>query len=155
MNKKSLFKLIACVLLCLSAGFLGSMFTTPAIPVWYAGLNKPFFTPPSWLFAPVWTMLFIMMGVSLYIFLTQKNRSEKGLVFFCTQLILNTLWSILFFGMKNPVLALTEILLLWGFIVLTIIEFRKVSKVSSYLLLPYLLWVTFASILNLSIALLN
>lgn len=150
--------LIVSIGVCLAAGVIGSLFTTEAIPTWYAGLTKPDFNPPNWLFAPVWTTLYILMGIALYIVWTThggKRLKRAALWFFFFQLILNTLWSILFFGLKNPVLAFIEIIMLWLSIGMTIILFQKFSRVASQLLLPYLLWVTFATVLNGSIMLLN
>ncbi|MBI2036014.1 tryptophan-rich sensory protein [Candidatus Microgenomates bacterium] len=144
-------KLILSVGVCLGAGVLGSIFTFSAIPTWYQTLNKPFFSPPNWIFGPVWTILYILMGISLY--LVWQKRGVPAV--FWIQLILNALWSILFFGLKNPSLALVDIVALWVAIFLTIKAFSKISKPAGNLLIPYILWVTFASILNLAIVLLN
>jgi len=144
-------KLILSIGICLGAGILGSFFTVSSIPNWYVTLNKPFFSPPNWVFGPVWTILYILMGYSLY--LVWKKKKVPSV--FWLQLILNASWSIIFFGMKNPGLALIDIALLWVAIVLTIKSFYKISKSAAYLLIPYLLWVSFASILNISIWLLN
>lgn len=143
--------LVLSIGLCLGAGVLGSFFTFSAIPDWYAALNKPSFSPPNWIFGPVWTTLYIMMGISLYLVWQKK----KVPLVFWAQLFLNAIWSIIFFGMKNPGLALIDIIALWITIVLTIKSFSKISKPAGYLLIPYLLWVSFAAILNLSIVLLN
>ena len=137
-------------------GFLGSYFTTSAIPIWYVSLNKPFFSPPNWLFAPVWTILYLMMGYASYIISQSKSKMKPvALKFYWLQLLANFFWSIIFFGMKNPTLALLEIIVLWILIYKTKILFLKVSKTAGYLLIPYLLWVSFASVLNLSIVFLN
>ncbi|MDO8498562.1 MAG: TspO/MBR family protein [bacterium] len=144
-------KLILSLGLCLGAGVLGSVFTTSAIPAWYATLNKPVFAPPNSVFAPVWTTLYILMGISLYL-VWQKKKVPSV---FWVQLVLNTLWSIIFFGLKNPALAFVNIVALWIAIFLTIKSFYKINKLASYLLIPYLLWVTIASLLNLSIIILN
>ncbi len=142
--------------ICLGAGFIGSFFTYSAIPDWYAGLNKPPFNPPNWVFGPVWTLLYILMGISFYLIWISKSKlKQKGIKIFSIQLILNTSWSIVFFGFKNPELAFINIIVLWIAIFLTIKSFFKISKVSAYLLVPYLLWVSFAGILNFSIVLLN
>ena len=149
--------LIASVLLCLGVGFIGSLFTTASIPTWYASLNKPFFAPPNYVFGPVWTTLYILMGIAFYLILTakkSKNR-QQAINIFIMQLILNFCWSIIFFGMRNPLLAFIEIILLWILIFLTIKLFATVNKTASYLLYPYIAWVSFASILNLAIVLLN
>lgn len=159
-------KLILSISLCLGAGILGSFFTVSAIPTWYATLDKPSFSPPNWIFGPVWTILYILMGISLYLVWEKKNPSATSTTLstgslrtgvptvFWVQLILNALWSIIFFGMKNPTLALVDIVVLWIAIVLTIIAFYEINKLAAYLLIPYLLWVSFAIILNLSIVLL-
>lgn len=147
---KDFLKLILSIGLCLGAGIIGSFFTFSAIPTWYVTLDKPSFSPPNWIFGPVWTLLYILMGISLYRVWTNK----KVPTVFWVQLILNTLWSIIFFGMRNPTLALVDIAALWIAIVLTIKAFYEINKLAAYLLIPYLLWVSFAIILNLSIVLL-
>ena len=140
------------VFLCQTAGAIGSIFSFSAIENWYAYLNKPFFNPPNWIFGPVWTTLYILMGISVY--LVWKKR--KGIPFwFWIQLVLNALWSILFFGLQSPILAFVGVIFLWLSIFLTITSFYRIHKTAAYLLVPYLLWVTFASLLNASIALLN
>ena len=151
MTKKSLIRLIISILICQLAGFLGSLFTTPSIPTWYASLEKPSFNPPNWLFSPVWITLFVLMGISLYLLLEKSFREQKvkkALIFFAIQLVLNVFWSILFFGLKSPLFAFFEIIILWVAISLTIIQSFKISKIASFLLLPYILWVSFAAILN-------
>jgi len=148
-------KLVLSIGLCEFAGIVGSLFTIQSIPTWYAGINKPGFNPPAWVFAPVWTFLFLLMGISLYLVWSKEQVVEKPLKVFGVQLTLNVLWSFLFFGLESPLYAFMEILLLWAAIVVTILEFSKVSKASSLLLVPYLLWVSFAAMLNLSIYLLN
>jgi len=132
---------------------VGSIFTTPAIPGWYATLQKPSFSPPNFLFAPVWTTLYILMGISLALILNKKNKT--AIIFFVVQLVLNSLWSILFFGLKSPKLAFVEIIFLWLAILITILKFFKISKLAGWLFVPYLLWVSFASVLNLTIVKLN
>ena len=150
-------KLIASIIICQLAGIIGAIFTTPSISGWYAGLNKPFFKPPNWLFGPVWTLLYLLMGLSLYLVWNQKEGVgiKTALIFFAIQLGLNTLWPIIFFGMRLPSVAFIEITILLLFVVLTIIKFFPISKVSAYLLIPYLLWVSFASVLSFYIARLN
>ena len=144
-------KLLFSLLLPFLAGGLGSAFTTPAIPTWYATLNKPVWQPPSWLFGPVWTTLYVMMGLSLFFVI--KNRA--AITIFVIQLIFNALWSIVFFGMKNIGGALGVIGLLWMLIAVNIVIFYRLNKVSGLLLVPYLLWVSFASYLNYTIWTLN
>jgi tryptophan-rich sensory protein len=147
-------KFLGCILLSLSAGFIGMIFTVTGPESWYSQLIKPSFNPPNWLFGPVWTTLYILMGIALYLVLKKKN-TKRAKILFISQLILNTLWTIIFFGMHNPLLAFIEIIILWTAILLTIQEFRKKSLAAAYLLIPYLLWVSFASILTLAIYLLN
>ena len=155
---KKLILLILAILLCEGVGGLGSIFTFPSITGWYATLNKPFFNPPNFVFGPVWTTLFLLMGISLFLIWTaktkQKNR-KKACLYFYVQLALNFLWSVMFFTVHSPALAFITIVLLWIMILLTIIEFKKISKPAWILLLPYLAWVSFAAILNFFIVLLN
>ncbi|MFH0869632.1 MAG: TspO/MBR family protein [archaeon] len=146
-------KLIISVVVCLLAGAVGSLFTTPAIPVWYASLAKPVFNPPSWLFGPVWTLLFIMMGIAFY--LVWRKEEGGAMKAFMAQLVLNVIWSVIFFGFRNPSWALVEIIVLWVMILVTMMKFFKVDRKAGYLLVPYLLWVSFATILNVAIVVLN
>lgn len=151
-------KVILSIVFCLLVGAIGSFFTAPAIPSWYAYLNKPFFSPPNWIFAPMWTILYILMGISFYLIWSnaKKGKSKnEALGNFYVQLILNFVWSPIFFGMKNLGLAFIVIVLMWMFILRTIQSFAKLNKKASYLLYPYIAWVSFASILNLSVWLLN
>lgn len=149
-------KFLSCIGLCLITGYLGSYFN--AQNLWYFSLNKPPFTPPSWVFAPVWTILYTIMGISLYYFISSEgNKHDKnlGYIFFGAQLILNLAWSITFFGIQSVGGGLIVILLLLLMIAITMIQFYVVSKKAAYLLLPYFLWVAFASVLNYSIYRLN
>ena len=144
--------------ICLVAGGLGTIFTISSIPTWYATLNKPFFSPPNYLFGPVWTILYILMGVSLALIWQKgiKKRTVRDAMFlFGIQLLLNALWSPVFFGAKNLFLALIIIVLMWIFILKTILAFAKIDKTASYLLYPYIAWVSFATILNFSVWFLN
>jgi tryptophan-rich sensory protein len=155
MNKtKGFITLLACIIVCQLAGFIGSMFTTPAIPTWYANINKPSFNPPNWVFAPVWTTLYLLMGIALFLVLL-KGLKEKyvkiAVLVFTFQLVLNSLWSFLFFGLQSPSAAFIEIILLWAAILASIILFFRISKIAGYLLIPYILWVSFASVLNFAI----
>ena len=153
-----LIKAIFCILLCLSAGGIGSMFTASAIPAWYATLAKPSFSPPNWVFAPVWTLLYILMGLAAAIVWQKGLENPKvrtALVIFLVQLILNMIWSVLFFGLRSPLFGLVDILFLWAMILVTMAQFSKVSIPAAALLIPYVLWVTFATGLNLGIFLLN
>lgn len=141
------------------AGLVGTVFTNEAIPVWYDSLSKPFFTPPSWVFGPVWITLYTLMGIAA--FLVWKKRfqnlpaAKRALRIYGAQLIANAAWSMIFFGLKMPGLAYIEILLLLGLILATVHQFRKLDQTAAYLLIPYVLWVTFASKLNLFIWILN
>ncbi|MFH1424276.1 MAG: TspO/MBR family protein [archaeon] len=151
-------KLVLSLAVCQLAGIIGSFFTTPNIGTWYAALAKPSFNPPNWIFAPVWTTLFVLMGVSLYLIWVkgfEKHEVKQGVSIFAAQLVLNVLWSIFFFGLQNPLLALAEIFLLWIAIFATIWIFYKVDKRVAYLLIPYIAWVSFAALLNYSIWALN
>lgn len=140
-----------------TAGILGSAFTTPAVQSWYQTIYRPTWNPPSWLFGPVWTLLYILMGVALYLVWSKKQTKGKNLAMsiFLVQLILNAFWSVIFFGLGNFWFAFVEIVFLWLFIVLTIAQFWKINKTASLLLLPYILWVSFAAFLNFTIATLN
>lgn len=152
---KNYLKLIIAIIICQLAGFIGSIFTTSSINNWYQTLLRPSFAPPNYLFAPVWTFLFLLMGISLYLILNKKKMYKFALSLFSIQLLLNILWSFFFFGLKNPLFAFIEIIILWIFILLTIIYFYKIDKLASYLLIPYLAWVSFAAILNYSFYILN
>ena len=151
-------KLIASLAVCQLAAFIGSLFNIAAIPTWYTTINKPFFNPPNWVFAPVWTTLFILMGMALYL-VWEKGYSKKevklGVNMFLVQLSLNVLWSALFFGIRDILLAFVEIIALWIAIALTMCHFKKVSKKAFWLMVPYLAWVSFAAVLNLAIWLIN
>lgn len=153
----SYIRLVASVAVCFLVAFAGSYFTFPALSGWYENLNKPFFNPPNWVFGPVWTVLYLMMGISFYIIWDGPKKKDKSLALrvFLLQLFLNFLWSFAFFGLQNPVLGFMVIALLWLSIFLTIKLFLRISRTAGYLLLPYLLWVSFASVLNLFVAFLN
>jgi tryptophan-rich sensory protein len=150
--------LLAAIFVCELAGVVGSIFTTPAIPTWYASLKKPSFNPPSWVFAPVWLTLYALMGIALFM-VWRKSFSRLGagraLGFFGVQLALNVLWSIVFFGMQSPLFGFVVIVLLWVAVLATMVLFYGISKGAGLLLLPYFLWGSFASVLNLSILILN
>lgn len=140
------------------AGIVGSVFTAPSIAGWYAGIVKPALNPPAWVFGPVWTTLFALMGIAA--FLVWKKGLERkevkiALGIFAGQLILNTLWSIIFFGFQSPGGALVEIFFLWLAILITIIKFAAISKPAAWLLAPYIAWVSFAAYLNFAIWTLN
>jgi tryptophan-rich sensory protein len=150
-NKITLLKLIGSIIVCQVAGIIGALFTSPAIKGWYSNLNKPSFNPPNWIFGPVWTALYLLMGISLFLVWKKYNGDSNikiALTIFFFQLVLNTLWSIMFFGLRNPVAGFIVIVVLWIAILLTIISFYKYSITASMLLIPYILWVSFATVLN-------
>lgn len=157
MNRTDTIKLITAVALTVVLGAVGGLVTAPEIPVWYAGLNKPPFNPPSWLFAPVWTTLYVLMGISLFLIWKQPVSKErnKAILFFISQFILNMAWSFIFFGMHETGWALGEMIILWLAILLTIFSFVKFSRIAAWLLVPYIVWVSFAMILNGAIWRLN
>jgi tryptophan-rich sensory protein len=151
-------KLVISIIACQCAGFIGSLFTTPAITTWYATLQKPPFTPPNWLFAPAWITLYLLMGISAFIIWRRglDNRwVKRALTVFLIQLVLNALWSVAFFGLESPLYGVIVIAALWVAILFTILKFFKISSVAAVLMLPYILWVTFAAVLNVSILVLN
>ncbi len=156
LNNRS--KCIASIFICQLAGFLGALYTQPAIPGWYAALNKPAFTPPDRIFAPVWTGLYVLMGVAL--FLIWKNpvvsvAARRAKALFMAQLALNVAWSGVFFGLRWPLGGLAVIWVLWPLILATVIVFYRLSKPAGLLLVPYLAWVGFAAVLNYFIWILN
>ncbi len=155
---KDWLELAGFVVLSQGAGIVGSLFTAPSIDGWYAQLLRPELAPPNWVFAPVWTTLFFLMGVAAFL-VWRKRRRHKGvwiaLGIFVFQLVLNTLWSIIFFGLRNPGGAFIEILFLWVAIAVTIGMFAKISKPAALLLVPYIAWVSFAAYLNYMIWVLN
>jgi len=140
------------------AGLVGSVFTTSAIPNWYAALEKPSFSPPNWIFGPAWILLYILMGISVYLIWQRvnENKTARGALWlFWIHLFFNAIWSIIFFGLHNPGLAFTDIIIIWLLIVVLMIKFWPINKWSTYLLIPYLFWVSFASVLNYFIWYLN
>lgn len=157
-QRVNLFKLLVSVLLCQFAGAVGSIFTASSLENWYMLLEKPAFTPSSQVFFPAWVILYTLMGVSFYLIWEEGLQEQKvkiGLFVFGIQLGLNVLWSFIFFGLKSPYYAFIEIILLWLAIFLTILKFREISKMASYLLLPYITWVSFAALLNYYLWILN
>lgn len=151
-------KLALCVIVTELAGGIGAIFTTPEIGGWYANLVKGPLNPPGWVFGPVWTTLFALMGISLWLVLERRPPAVKknlAIVVFIAQLALNTSWSIIFFGLHNPGVAFFELCGLWLAILATIIIFAKISKPAAWLLLPYILWVSFAGFLNFNLWQLN
>lgn len=149
-------KLILSILLPQMAGAIGSFFTIQAIPTWYALLNKPSFSPPNWIFAPVWLALYLMMGISLYInWISKKKMAKSNVRLFFIHLFFNFIWTPVFFGAKNLGLALVIIVVIWILIVEMIRRFWSVNKAASLILIPYLLWVSFATLLNFTLWRLN
>lgn len=154
------YQLIGSILLCQLAGILGSLFTANSIENWYLTLVKPSFNPPNWIFGPVWTLLYTLMGIALFLVWQeyQKTRSsttKNALDFFMIHLLLNAAWTPLFFGLQRLDVAFAEILILWAFILVLIFRFYQIHKVAGLLLVPYFAWVSFASILNLALWQLN
>jgi len=151
-------QLIISIVICQIPGISGGFFTVRAIPTWYAYLQKPVLIPPNWSFSIVWTLLYLLMGISLYI-VWQKGWSvpyiKTAMSIFIVQLFFNFLWSYLFFGLRSPQLGLAGIILLWILIVVNIIQFYRSSKPAGLLLVPYILWVSFAAYLNYGIMVLN
>lgn len=149
--------LVGWTILCFTAAGVGSSFTMPQIETWYAELNKPSFNPPNWIFGPVWTTLYLMMAIAVW--LIWKNagwvNAPHSLGMWCFQLLLNTTWSVIFFGLENPTLAAVEIVVLWISILIVIVIFWRHSRFAALLMVPYLLWVSFAAVLNFSIVALN
>ena len=145
--------LAALVLVCFAAAGLGGLVTTPRIPTWYADLAKPGWTPPDWIFGPVWTALYLMMAFSAWLVWRQAGLAgaRLPLALFGIQLLLNSLWSVLFFGLQNPGAAGVEIILLWVAILATLLAFWRQSNLAGALLVPYLAWVSFAAVLNVTI----
>ncbi|MFC4261985.1 TspO/MBR family protein [Ferruginibacter yonginensis] len=155
---KNIFKLIISIAIPLAVGAISGYFTQSSVTTWFVTLNKPSFNPPSWVFAPVWTTLYIMMGIAFYIIWKSHAKLEKrytGYTYYWLQLAANFLWSFLFFYYRQPGWALIDIVLMFILISCTIISFRKVSKTAAWLLVPYLCWVTFATALNFEIWRLN
>ncbi len=158
MKSKSIIKLFSAVLICLGAGFVGSFFTTPEIATWYQTINKPTWNPPSWLFGPVWTTLFILMGIALFLIWQKASHSKsahRAVVFFLVHLLFNIFWSVAFFNLHSPFYAFIAIIVLWLMIFTLMLWFFRLDKKSGALLIPYLLWVSFAGYLNYTIWQLN
>jgi len=157
MDRTKLFKLLVSLILPLGLGFTAGLLTAKAIPEWFATLNKPSFNPPAYLFGPVWTALYLLMGVSMFLIwnTAKTERRQKALIVFGVQLFFNFWWSILFFSFHAIFLSIIDILLMWFLILYMIFLFKKIKPIAAYLQIPYLLWVTFATILNITIYFLN
>ena len=157
MNKLQIFKLIVSIILPLGLGTIAGIFTAQSVPEWYATLNSPSFNPPNWIFGPVWTILYMLMGISLFLIWKQDVSKERNLAIlvFMLQLLLNFGWSFIFFYFNMIGFALIEIILLWISIVIMLVWFYKIKPIASYINIPYLFWVTFATVLNGSYYFLN
>lgn len=158
MRTGSIIKFIVSVAVPLLCGFLGSLATRPAIETWYAGLTKPGFSPPNWLFGPAWTLLYILMGIAAFLVWNRGLDApgvKPALVLFLVQLVLNLAWSFIFFAGRSPTWGFVEILVLWVAIVATMVQFFRVTPAAGWLLVPYIGWVTFASALNGALMVLN
>ena len=154
-SRSNLIRFVASVAVCEAAGIVGSVFTISAIPGWYATLQKPWFTPPNWLFAPVWLSLYFLMGITLYLLWGKRRQAGNALAAFAVQLALNVAWSVVFFGAQELFYGFLVIVALWAAILVTIALSFRVSRNSAALLVPYLLWVTIASALNYYVWVLN
>jgi translocator protein len=149
---------VGCVLASYAAGAIGSIFTFQNIPTWYNALNKPPLNPPNWIFGPVWSTLYTLMGISLFLIIKDGLKNDnvnKAAGYWVYQIVLNTLWSIIFFGLKSPMWAIPVIVLLVDGVLHTIIESYKVSKTAAFLLVPYILWISFATYLNIGVYIVN
>ena len=151
--------LLAAIIICELAGAIGSIFTMSSVAGWYAALAKPFFTPPAWVFAPVWVILYAWMGIAAYL-VWQKRREKPAevipaFIFFVLQLIVNVKWSLLFFGLHSPFYGLIAIFVLLALIIVTAFKFYKIDALAGRLFVPYIVWVIFASLLNASIWMMN
>ena len=157
MNKSQFIKLIVSIALPLGIGSVAGLFTAEAIPGWYETLNQPSFNPPNWIFGPVWTTLYLFMGISLFLVWKQSASKERNIAIFVflLQLALNFCWSFIFFFFNMIGLALIEIILLWISIIIMLVLFYKIKPIAAYINIPYFLWVTFATILNTSYYFLN
>ena len=149
MSKKIL-TLFASIIIAQLAGAVGSIFTAPSIQSWYVFLEKPFFAPPNWLFAPAWITLYALMGIAAFLVWQKRRKVEvkSALYFYFAQLLLNASWSVAFFGLQNPFLGFLVIIALWLLILVTMVKFWKIERFAGFLFIPYLLWVSFASVLN-------
>ena len=158
MSGTDIIKLIISIVACEGAGGIGAIFTTPAIPTWYAGLKKPTFTPPNSVFGPIWITLYLLMGIAVFL-VWREGLGQEGVtiafIIFWAQLVLNILWSVIFFGLKSLFGGMVMILLLWIAILINIITFFGVSPLAGWLLIPYIIWVSIAANLNVQVWKLN
>jgi len=155
---KKLVKFVVSIAVCQLAGIIGSVFTVSNIASWYLDLNKPLLNPPGWVFGPVWITLYFLMGIALFLVWNKglvSRRNRNAFILFIIQLVFNASWSIVFFGMHQLMFSVFVIVILWLLIFVNIVQFGKISKPAAYLLIPYILWVSFASYLNIAIYILN
>jgi benzodiazapine receptor len=158
LQPQDIVSLIVAIAIPLAVAAVGGAATASSVSTWYPNIEKPAWTPPSWLFGPVWTLLFIMMGVASWLVWRSGGGDPKvrtALILFGAQLAFNLLWSVLFFGLRRPGLALLEIVVLWAFILATLVAFYRLRPAAGLLLVPYQLWVTFATALNAAVWWLN
>ena len=155
MFKNKFLTFISFLLVTFGASAIGSLATINYKEPWYSLLNKPTFNPPDWVFGPVWTILYLMMTLAIWLFWHSNNRNKNTVYVYLVHLVINTTWSVVFFVFHNMVLALFVLILLIGLIINLILRFKRVNVVSSYLMIPYLLWCSFALILNTSLIMLN
>lgn len=157
-NKQKFLRFLGSMSICFGAAFIGGLFTASSIADWYQYLAKPSFSPPSWVFGPVWTLLYLLMGISLYLIWEKglKNRKVKDVfILFIVHIFFNVLWSVLFFGLRTPFLAFADIIVMWITLAAVIVLSSRLNKYSPLLLIPYLFWISFALLLNFSIWKLN
>ncbi|MDD1645605.1 MAG: tryptophan-rich sensory protein [Methanomicrobiales archaeon] len=157
-SRQDLPKLIASILICFLAAAIGSIFTSPQIGGWYAGLEKPWFAPPNWVFGPVWTTLYLLMGIALFLVWRkglERPDVRQGVILFGVQLAFNAAWSLIFFGLQSLFAGLVCIVILWVLILATLIQFWKIDRIAGTLLIPYIAWVSIATCLNYAIWVLN
>ena len=149
-------KLLVSLALPQIVGLTAAFFTSSGVSTWYTTIEKPAFTPPGWVFGPAWTLLYLLMGIALYL-VWQKGfeKTKPALLAFGVQLVLNGFWSVIFFKLQAPLYAFIELVVLWSTILLTTAKFYKFSKKAAYLLVPYIAWVSFAGVLNFTIVMLN
>ncbi|OGZ27705.1 MAG: TspO protein [Candidatus Nealsonbacteria bacterium RIFOXYB1_FULL_40_15] len=151
--KTKIIKFIVSLAIPQIAGLAGAFFTASSVKTWYQELQRPSLVPPDWTFGVVWTILFILMGIAFY--LIWKKNAKNAMILFFVQLFFNFLWSVIFFGLKSPSMAFIDLIVLWILVLLTIIYFYKASRPAAILLIPYILWISFAGYLNLFIWILN
>ena len=155
MLKNKFLSFVLFFIITFSASFIGGLVTFTFKEPWYSELTKSKFNPPDWIFAPVWTTLYLMMTLAIWFFWHSKNREMNTIYIYFIHIVFNTTWSVVFFGFHNIFLALVNLIILIFLIVILILRFRRVNKVSSYLMIPYLLWSSFALFLNYSLLVLN